>query len=126
MTAVAKKIPLGVKSLGQRVADYDWGGVHSDLDASGCAVLKQILAPSECQDLAALYPDEKHFRSHIHMARHGFGMGEYKYFRYPLPDVIAELRTALYSRVATQACTLVPRMAKLETLGSVSSTHWSK
>ena len=66
----------------------------------GCAVLKALLTPDECQRIAALYPQEQHFRSHIHMARHGFGKGEYRYFKYPLPSPIAELRTALYRQIA--------------------------
>lgn len=72
----------------------------ADLDAYGCAVLPGLLAPQKCRDLAALYPDETHFRSHIHMARHGFGRGEYRYFRYPLPDPVGALRTALYPPLA--------------------------
>ena len=59
-----------------------------------------MLSGEECRAIAALYPDEQHFRSHIHMARHGFGRGEYRYFKYPLPDVIGGLRTALYPRLA--------------------------
>ena len=103
MKAVPKRTAAGFKSLDHRVAGYDWDSVAADLDSFGCAVLKDLLTPGECQDLASLYPDEKHFRSHIHMARHGFGKGEYKYFRYPLPAIIAELRTALYSHVAPYA-----------------------
>jgi uncharacterized protein len=103
MNAMVKTVSAGFKSLQRRVEEYDWSRVASDLDSFGCAVLKESLTPSECQDLASLYPDDKHFRSHIHMARHGFGKGEYKYFRYPLPAIIAELRTALYLHVAMQA-----------------------
>ena len=58
-----------------------------------------MLSPEECRALAALYPDDTHFRSRIVMGRHGFGRGEYKYFSYPLPDLIAELRPALYARL---------------------------
>jgi hypothetical protein len=47
-----------------------------------------------------MYPDDARFRSHIHMARHGFGRGEYKYFAYPLPDLIAQTRGALYPPLA--------------------------
>lgn len=86
-----------------RVANYDWGAVSAELSGYGCAVIEQLLSPEECRELAALYPEEEHFRSHIHMARHGFGMGEYKYFKYPLPDLVAGLRTALYPRLATVA-----------------------
>src|SRR5260370_8621564 len=63
-------------------------------------MLKELLTPSECETLAGLYADDRHFRSHIIMARHGFGRGEYKYFTYPLPDKVADLRTALYPRLA--------------------------
>ena len=53
--------------------------------------------------IAALYPDETYFRSHIHMARHGFGKGGYRYFKYPLPDLLGSLRTALYPHLARVA-----------------------
>jgi len=87
-------------SIAARVDAIDWTEVENELDSQGCAVLKGLLAPDECRTLAALYPDEKHFRSRIVMSRHGFGRGEYKYFSYPLPDLIAELRPKLYARLA--------------------------
>jgi hypothetical protein len=94
MTAAAANVPLA-----ERVAGYDWDGIGAELNAYGCAVLPNLLTTTECRGIAALYPAEKHFRSHIHMARHGFGKGEYRYFKYPLPAPIGELRTALYGRI---------------------------
>jgi len=74
-----------------------------DLDERGCAVLPGLLKPAECDDLAALYTSENRFRSRVVMARHGFGRGEYKYFSYPLPDIVANLRGELYPSLAAIA-----------------------
>jgi uncharacterized protein len=82
-----------------RVTAIDWTQATSELDAQGCAVLKGLFTPEECRALAALYPEDKIFRSRIVMGRHGFGRGEYKYFAYPLPQPIAELRPRLYARL---------------------------
>jgi hypothetical protein len=82
-----------------RIAALGWEEVERDLDAQGCAVLKGLLTPDECSALAALYADDAQFRSRIVMGRHGFGRGEYKYFSYPLPELIAELRPMLYERL---------------------------
>jgi hypothetical protein len=62
--------------------------------------LPKLLSPEECGAIAALYREGSHFRSHIHMTRHGFGKGEYRYFKYPLPDLVDALRTALYPYLA--------------------------
>ena len=86
-----------------RASVLDWRGISQDLDDQGSAVLASLLTPDECHALAELYPDDTIFRSRVAMARHGFGRGEYKYFRYPLPDIIADLRTDLYSRLAPVA-----------------------
>jgi hypothetical protein len=83
-----------------RVEAIDWTAASAHLDAHGWALIEQMLTPDECRALAGLYDAEAHFRSHVVMARHGFGRGEYKYFSYPLPDIIAELRTTLYARLA--------------------------
>ena len=93
-TAVAKKAESP-----NDIERYDWNEIGTNLNGFGAAVLPHVLTPSECEEIAALYADEKHFRSHIHMARHGFGKGEYRYFKYPLPARIAELRTALYAHI---------------------------
>jgi hypothetical protein len=90
-------------SAEQRICRYDWNGVKAELDAYGSAVLENLLSPEECAEIALLYPHEEHFRSHVVMARHGFGKGEYRYFSYPLPALVGDLRTALYPRLAGTA-----------------------
>lgn len=81
----------------------DWQRVSKDLDAQGCATIEGLITPDECDALAALYPDHGIFRSRVVMARHGFGRGEYKYFSYPLPGIVADLRTAIYPHLAPTA-----------------------
>jgi hypothetical protein len=89
-----------VCSAETRVSQYDWETLSGDLNGYGCAVLEKLLSPDECRQIAGLYPEEEHFRSHVHMARHGFGKGEYRYFKYPLPDLLSGLRRALYPHLA--------------------------
>lgn len=81
----------------------DWARIGVELDAQGCTVLENLISPGECDELAAAYVNDALFRSRVVMAKHGFGRGEYKYFSYPLPDVIARLRTALYPHLAAIA-----------------------
>lgn len=86
-----------------RVARIDWDHVADELSHQGAAILKTLLTPDECRTISSLYPDDSRFRSRIVMARHGFGKGEYKYFAYPLPELIGGLRPALYARLAPVA-----------------------
>ena len=83
-------------STASRVEGVNWMKMATDLDTQGCGVIKGLLPVQECLALVALYPDDNHFRSRVVMARQGFGRGEYKYFAYPLPGLIADLRQALY------------------------------
>jgi hypothetical protein len=99
MKATAKNIVHPTSDVAARVDAIDWAQAESELDNGGCAVLKSLLYPDECRALAALYPHESNFRSRIVMGRHGFGRGEYKYFSYPLPEIIAGLRPTLYARL---------------------------
>jgi len=86
-----------------RVAELDWTGIGAALDARGCATTGALLTADECAALASGYGDDGPFRSRIVMARHGFGQGEYKYYAYPLPPLIAGLRRSLYPRLAAVA-----------------------
>ncbi len=83
--------------------DIDWPGVEAELDAEGATVIERLLTPPQCRELAALYPRDELFRSRVVMARHGFGRGEYRYFRYPLPQPIDLLRDSLYARLVPLA-----------------------
>jgi hypothetical protein len=80
----------------ERVKALDWARIESELNERGFANTGRVLAAKQCEELARSYDSEKAFRSQVVMARHGFGRGEYKYFRYPLPEVIRRLRTSLY------------------------------
>ena len=80
--------------------EIDWERLSADLDERGSAVIERLFSPRECRSLAALYEQDGLFRSRVVMARHGFGRGEYKYFGYPLPELVAAQRTALYPRLA--------------------------
>jgi hypothetical protein len=83
-----------------RVAGLDWPRIAGDLDAFGCATTGRILAAGECVELRGAYATEALFRSRIVMARHGFGRGEYQYFSYPLPGLVAALREVFYRQLA--------------------------
>ena len=85
------------------VAACDWAGIERALDARGNAVIPGLLSASHCDELVARYSHEAGYRSRIVMARHGFGRGEYKYFAYPLPPLLEQLRHALYLRLVPVA-----------------------
>jgi uncharacterized protein len=91
------------RAISGRVSALDWPGLTAELDAHGRAVLPSFLAPGECAAVAALYALDEPFRSRVIMARHGYGRGEYRYLAYPLPPLVAELRTALYPPLAEVA-----------------------
>jgi len=86
-----------------RFDGFDWLGIARDLDQQGNAVVEQLLSPEECRAIAGLYSNDNVFRSHVVMERHGFGRGEYKYFRYPLPHLLSELRTTVYPHLVPVA-----------------------
>jgi hypothetical protein len=89
--------------VGSPVEAIDWAAVAADLDAQGWAVVPRLLSGAACDAVAALYDGGAAFRSQIVMARHGFGRGEYKYFAYPLPPLVGNLRASLYPHLAPLA-----------------------
>lgn len=87
----------------ERIGALDWDGVSRDLALRGVAVLERLLTPEASRAVITLYQEPTLFRSRIVMGQHGFGRGEYQYFRYPLPDIVDGLRTELYRRLAPVA-----------------------
>lgn len=93
--------------MSARVLSLDWAALEDELNGFGAARIPKLLSASECAALCAMYgetdaptsitPTSSRFRSRIVMARHGFGQGEYQYFAYPLPPLVAELREAFYA-----------------------------
>src|SRR5262245_13923845 len=86
-----------------RVAALDWERFAADLAAYGCATTGALLTPDECTEVSSRYDEDTRYRSRVIMGRHGFGRGEYKYFAYPLPDLVASLRESLYAPLAAIA-----------------------
>jgi uncharacterized protein len=99
MSSAINASDVSAVDIASRVEAFESSRISEHLDAYGWAMLPKLLTASEAAAIAGLYEDDSRFRSHIVMARHGFGRGEYKYFSYPLPDKVAELRAALYPRL---------------------------
>jgi uncharacterized protein len=96
---MARRLP----PIERRVAALGWDRIESQLGDLGYATTGPLLTAAECSMLASAYDDDARFRSRIVMARHNFGRGEYKYFAHPLPDLVAQLRPALYAHLAPVA-----------------------
>lgn len=103
MNAALEEHAAPAADIPGRLQRVDWKGVTAELDARGAAVIEGLLPPRVCERLADLYRSEDLFRSRIVMARHNFGRGEYRYFRYPLPDIVSRLRTSIYPHLAPLA-----------------------
>ena len=101
-----------LSAIAARVQGYDWDAVAVALDADGWARLPRLLQARECAELRALYDDASRFRSTIDMSRHAYGRGEYRYFAYPLPPLVATLRTSLYPPLAETARSWAERLGR--------------
>src|SRR2546421_6524977 len=100
MRNVVKATQTDAVGIDTRVGMLDWTSVSTHLDDQGWAMVEKLLTADECETIAGLYDDAGRFRSHVVMARHGFGRGEYKYFTYPLPGIVADLRRTIYPNLA--------------------------
>ncbi len=89
--------------IAQRLKELDWPSLHQSLHDCGYALTPALLTEHECSDLRETYPSDHAFRSHIIMSRYRFGRGDYKYFDYPLPAVVQELREASYPYLVSVA-----------------------
>jgi hypothetical protein len=105
MTRIAGigELRRSLKPATERVDEFDWQRIGTDLDQQGNAMMEHLLSPEECRAIAGLYRNDEVFRSRVVMGRHGFGRGGYKYFSYPLPDLLSELRTVVYPHLVAVA-----------------------
>ncbi len=100
----------GGASIRERLAGVDWAEVRESILERGYARGPKLLEPRECADLVALYVDDRRFRKRIDMERHRFGVGDYAYFREPLPRLVTDLRVHAYRRLAPVAHTMAERL----------------
>lgn len=96
MSRLHKTTKASPAHIAERIQAIDWEHIAQNLDAHGSAMVAHLLSQVECETVTALYSQNDLFRSRILMERHGFGRGEYQYFKYPLPELIGKLRTVIY------------------------------
>jgi uncharacterized protein len=94
---------LPMRSIENRIAGLDWPDLEAALNTKGYVTTPSLLTVDEARALAASYVQPDVFRSRVVMGQHGFGRGEYKYFRYPLPDLVGQLRQNFYPRLVALA-----------------------
>lgn len=94
---------IDMSTINERLARYDWSAIETSLHTGGYAVVPSVVTKDECDGLIASYDVDALYRKTVIMERHRFGIGEYRYFRYPLPDIIADLRTAIYPHIVPVA-----------------------
>lgn len=102
MTQTARKTAAPL-TIAERIDAVEWNMAEQSLAERGYVVTDPILTLAECKSLAGLFNDASHFRSHVVMERVRFGIGDYKYFANPLPEIVAELRTNAYPHLAEVA-----------------------
>jgi hypothetical protein len=94
---------VSTPTIAERLHELPWPDLLGSLDRNGHAITAPVLTADECDDLIAMYAQEPRFRSRVDMARHRFGVGDYKYFAAPLPPLVLDLREHLYPPLAVAA-----------------------
>jgi len=108
MTAPHHPMP----ALADRIASLDWARLTHDLLDHGFATTAPLLTAHECTDLVNRFEDEEGYRKHVIMARHNYGRGDYKYYDYPLPDLVATLRQEAYPHLVGAANEWATRLGR--------------
>jgi hypothetical protein len=93
-----------MENIEEKIADIDWQQtVTEEMNEKGYALVSRFLSVQSCDELIGKYDNSNLYRKTITMERHSFGLGEYKYFKYPLPDLIQTVRRAIYPKLAPVA-----------------------
>nr|WP_328700420.1 2OG-Fe(II) oxygenase [Caenimonas soli] len=112
--AFGESVPLRRSPPVERIEAVDWNAVSHTVNEEGWAIVEGILTPAEADSIAMLFEEKERFRNTVVMERHGFGKGQYKYFDYPLPPLVEELRRAFYPYVADIANGWMERLGRKE------------
>lgn len=96
----------------ERIDGLNWADIKAQMDSKGYALVKNVLTADECGSLVAQYADENLYRKTVVMERHHYGRGEYKYFKYPLPALIQQLRQDIYPHLSPIANNLMELLNK--------------
>jgi uncharacterized protein len=94
-----------MSTIATKLGAIDWEETTASVRERGHALLDGVLDQSQCERLISLYDDDSLYRKTINMERYRFGRGQYRYFGYPLPPAIQELREGIYARLAPIANT---------------------
>lgn len=86
-----------------KIKNADWHSINETMNQNGHAIISNLLSDEQCDALKSAYGNPKLYRKTVVMARHRFGRGEYKYFNYPLPDIVQTIRTNIYSHLVPVA-----------------------
>jgi uncharacterized protein len=93
------------KVIPEKISGIDWQWITEEMNEKGYASMSRFFPVQYCEELIAEYDNSDLYRKSITMEKHHFGLGEYKYFKYPLPDLIQTLRRAIYPKLAPIANT---------------------
>jgi uncharacterized protein len=93
------------KDTSDKISCIDWQRVTEEMDEKGYALVLRLLPDQYCEELTSKYDNSDLYRKTVTMERHSFGLGEYKYFKYPLPDPIELVRKEIYPKLAPVANT---------------------
>ena len=85
--------------IAHRVEKTDWRTVSDEMHDKGYAVLPGFLSPDQCRSMIGVFDSPEGYRKTVVMERYRFGLGSYKYWNYPLPDLVQSLRENLYPKL---------------------------
>lgn len=84
----------------EKIASINWQNIVEEMHENGFAIIPKLLTTEQCTDLIRNYSNENTYRKTVVMERYRFGLGEYKYFNYPLPNLIQSIRKSVYPKLA--------------------------
>lgn len=88
-----------MKTIKAKLTDINWQVISESMNEKGFAIIPKLLSDKQCEELINNYNTESLYRKTVVMKRYRFGLGEYKYFNYPLPKIIQKIREHTYPKL---------------------------